>query len=329
MNITLHQLMVFTVIVDKKSVTKAAEELNMTQPAVSIQLKNLQDQFDIPLTEVIGRKIYITDFGIELYRIAGRVLQEMDTIRYKASGYKGILSGKLSISVVSTGKYIMPYFLSGFLNAHPEVDLRMDVTNRSKVRKSLEDNEVDFSLVSVLPSQMPVMEEIIMPNRWYLLAARDYPLDGAKDRAATAKAHAPTGKSAPTGRQRLDKSAFGKIPLIYREEGSGTRYMMQQYFSQANITPKINLELSSDEAVKQAVIAGLGCSILSILTLKNELKQKEVKIIPIAGLPLKSNWRLIWLKRKKPSLVAQAYLDYLRQEKASIYKTNFSWIEQY
>jgi DNA-binding transcriptional LysR family regulator len=308
--------MVFTVIVDKKSVTKAAEELNMTQPAVSIQLKNLQDQFDIPLTEVIGRKIYITDFGIELYRIAGRVLQEMDTIRYKASGYKGILSGKLSISVVSTGKYIMPYFLSGFLNDHPEVDLRMDVTNRSKVRKSLEDNEVDFSLVSVLPLQMPVMEEIIMPNKWYLLAARDYPLDGAKARA-------------PTGRQRLDKSAFGKIPLIYREEGSGTRYMMQQYFSQANITPKISLELSSDEAVKQAVIAGLGCSILYILTLKNELKQKEVKIIPIAGLPLKSNWRLIWLKRKKPSLVAQAYLDYLRQEKASIYKTNFSWIEQY
>ena len=307
MNITLHQLTVFTVIVDKKSVTRAAEELNMTQPAVSIQLKNLQDQFDIPLTEVIGRKIYITDFGIELYRIAGKVLQEMDAIRYRASGFKGILSGKLSISVVSTGKYIMPYFLSGFLNNHPEVDLRLDVTNRSKVRKSLEDNEVDFSLVSVLPAQLAVMEEIIMPNKWYLVGSRDY----------------------PASRQRLDKSAFGKIPLIYREEGSGTRYMMQQYFSQANITPKISLELSSDEAVKQAVIAGLGCSILSILTLKNELKQKEVKIIPITGLPLKSNWRLIWLKRKKPSLVAQAYLDYLRQEKASIYKTNFSWIEAF
>jgi DNA-binding transcriptional LysR family regulator len=315
MNITLHQLMVFTVIVDKKSVTKAAEELNMTQPAVSIQLKNLQDQFDIPLTEVISRKIYITDFGIELYRIAGKVLQEMDAIRYKASGYKGILSGKLSISVVSTGKYIMPYFLSGFLNNHPEVDLRMDVTNRSKVRKSLEDNAVDFSLVSVLPSQLPVMEEVIMPNKWYLVGARDYPV-GVKDRVAA-------------GRQRLDRSAFANIPLIYREEGSGTRYMMQQYFSQANITPKISLELSSDEAVKQAVIAGLGCSILSILTLKNELKQKEVKIIPITGLPLKSNWRLIWLKRKKPSLVAQAYLDYLRQEKAAIYKTNFSWIEAF
>jgi LysR family transcriptional regulator, low CO2-responsive transcriptional regulator len=168
--------------------------MNMTQPAVSIQLKNLQDQFDLPLTEVLGRNIYITDFGVGLYRIAGKVLHEMEAIRYMASGYKGVLSGKLSISVVSTGKYIMPYFLSGFLNNHPGVDLRMDVTNRSKVRKSMEDNEVDFSLVSVLPMQLAVMEEIVMPNKWYLVGARDYPV-GAKDRA-------------PAGRQRLDRSAF-------------------------------------------------------------------------------------------------------------------------
>jgi DNA-binding transcriptional LysR family regulator len=104
---------------------------------------------------------------------------------------------------------------------------------------------------------------------------------------------------------------------------------MQQYFSQANVIPQLRLELASDEAVKQAVIAGLGLSILSILTLKNELKQKEVKIVPIKGLPLKSNWRLVWLKRKKSSMVAQAFLDYIRREKAAIYKTNFSWIEQY
>jgi DNA-binding transcriptional LysR family regulator len=104
---------------------------------------------------------------------------------------------------------------------------------------------------------------------------------------------------------------------------------MQQYFSQANVIPQLRLELASDEAVKQAVIAGLGLSILSILTLKNELKQKEVKIVPIKGLPLKSSWRLVWLKRKKLSMVAQAFLDYIRQEKSAIYKANFSWIEQY
>lgn len=308
MNITLHQLRVFSVIVDKKSITQASKELNMTQPAVSIQLKKLQDQFDIPLTEMIGRKLYITDFGLELRRMGEKVLEEMEVIHYKAMEYKGVLSGKLSVSVVSTGKYIMPFFLSGFLKKNPGVELRINVTNRSKVIRSLEDNEVDFSLVSVPPpSRLEVMEEIIMPNKWYLMAPRDY----------------------PTGRQVLDKSAFRNIPLIYREEGSGTRHMMQEYFSQANIIPKVRLELEGDEAVKQAVVAGLGLSILSILTLKNELKQKELKIIPIRGLPLKSNWRLIWLRRKSPSLVAQAYLDYLFRERASIYKTHFSWIESF
>jgi DNA-binding transcriptional LysR family regulator len=307
MNITLHQLKVFSMVVEKKSITKASEALNMTQPAVSIQLKKLQDQFDIPLTEIIGRQLYITDFGNEVHRIGEKILAEMDTIQYKMLAYKGILAGKLRLSVVSTGKYVLPYFLTGFLKANPAVEVSVDVANRSKIIQSLEDNEVDLSLVSVLPSQLEVMEEIIMPNRWYLVAPKDYPL---------------------AAQRSLDKSVFGNIPLIFREEGSGTRHMMQEYFSRANITPKPSLELAGDEAVKQAVIAGLGLSILSILTLKNELKQKELKIIPIKGLPLRSNWRLIWLKRKKPSIVAQAYLDYVRREKTAIYKSNFSWIEQ-
>ena len=307
MNLTLHQLKIFSVIVEKKSITKASEVLNMTQPAVSIQLKKLQAQFDIPLTELIGRQLYITDFGNELYRIGEKILAEMETIHYKALAYKGILSGKLRLSVVSTGKYVLPYFLNGFLKANPAVEVRVDVTNRSKVIQSLENNEVDLSLVSVLPSQLQVMEEILMPNRWYLVAPKDYPI---------------------VSQRTMDKSVFDKIPLIFREEGSGTRHMMQEYFSRANINPKLSLELAGDEAVKQAVIAGLGFSILSILTLKNELKQKEVKIVPIKGLPLRSSWRLIWLKKKKPSNVAQAYLDYVRKEKTAIYTRDFSWIEQ-
>lgn len=124
MNYTLHQLRVFSVIAEQLSITKAAAELNMTQPAASIQLKKLQDQFDVPLTEIIGRKIYITDFGMELYRIAQRVLSEVETIHYHSQNYKGFLSGKLRISVVSTGKYVMPYFLRGFLKENPGIDLK-------------------------------------------------------------------------------------------------------------------------------------------------------------------------------------------------------------
>lgn len=308
MNFTLHQLQVFTTIVEKKSITKAAEVLNMTQPAVSIQLKNLQHQFDIPLTEVIKRRLYITEFGIELYHIAQNILNEVKTINYKALNFKGILSGKLKISVVSTGKYVLPYFLNGFLKANPNIDLVMTVTNKTQVVESLEKNEVDFSLVSVLPEDLEVNEEIIMPNKLFLIGPGDY----------KSKTKAP-----------LDKSVFDDIPLIYREEGSGTRYTMQRYFAKSHISPKVNLELTSTEAVKQAVVAGLGFSILSILSLKNELIQKEVRIIPVKGLPLLSNWRLIWLKKKKVSMVAQAYLDYIQREKLLIQKKHFSWAEKY
>ena len=308
MNFTLHQLKVFTVVVEKESITKASEELNMSQPAVSIQLRNLQDQFDIPLTEVIGRKLYVTDFGKELYQIAEKILEDVSGITYRTQSFRGILSGRLKISVVSTGKYVMPYYLKHFIKDNPEVDIRMDVTNRTKVIESLENNEVDFSLVSVLPENLSVAHETLMPNKLFLAASPDAGLHSKKP---------------------FTKSVFDKIPLIFREEGSGTRYKMQQYFKNVHVIPKVKLELTSSEAVKQAVMAGLGCSVLSLLSMKSELKEKELQIIPVKGFPIHSNWMLIWLKKKKFSLVAQAYLDYIRKNKSAIYSEHFKWTEKY
>ena len=141
MNYTLHQLRVFVKVVEKESVTKAAAELHLTQPAVSIQLKNLQDQFDIPLIEIVNRKLTVTDFGREVADAAKRILSEVRSIESKTMAYKGYLVGQLKISVVSTGKYSMPFFISGFLKQHPGVDLIMDVTNKSQVLKTLEQNE--------------------------------------------------------------------------------------------------------------------------------------------------------------------------------------------
>ncbi len=308
MNFTLHQLRVFSVIVEKQSITKAAEELNMTQPAASIQLKKLQDQFDVPLTEVVSRRIYITDFGMEVYRIALRILDEVNTINYQSQNYQGILSGKLRISVVSTGKYVMPYYLRDFLQLNPGIDLEMDVTNKRRVISSLEENEVDFSLVSILPSNLSIHEEQLMPNKLYLFGP---------------------GSEAIGTKSKQDASVFKELPLIFREEGSGTRFAMQQYFHEKHIRPKISLSLTSTEAVKQAVIAGLGYSVLSILSLKNELHQKVVKVIPVKGFPLHSQWRIIWLQKKQLSAVANAYLQYVRKHKAAIYKKHFSWTSQY
>lgn len=308
MNFTLHQLRIFMSVVENRSVTKASEALHMTQPAVSIQLRNLQLQFDMPLTEVVGRKLYVTEFGLELYSIADKILKDVASISYQTQNFKGMLSGRLKISVASTGKYVMPYYLKDFLKANPGIDLQMDVTNKTKVIRSLQNNEVDFSLVSVLPDNLDICQEILLPNKLFLTGAAD--MESVFTQPST-------------------KAIFDQIPLIYREDGSGTRVTMQRYFQKANIIPQVKLELTSSEAVKQAVIAGLGFSIQSILSIKNELTLNEVKIIPVKGLPLTEQWRLIWLKEKKMSEVAWAFLGYLRKNKKAIYQKTFSWIEQY
>ena len=151
MNYTIHQLKIFVKITEKGSITRAAEELHLTQPAVSIQLKNLQEQFDIPLIEIIGRKIHITDFGNEIAEVSKKILAQVEEIKHKKFAYKGLFYGKLHISVVSTGKYVIPYFLADFHATHSGIDLKIDVTNRSEVLNSFKNNDSDFSLVSVMP----------------------------------------------------------------------------------------------------------------------------------------------------------------------------------
>ena len=296
MHYTLHQLQIFLKIVQTKSITKAAEELNLTQPAVSIQLKKLQDQFDIPLTEVIGRQLYITHFGNEIAITAQKVLDEVETITYKSKTFKGILSGKLMVSVVSTGKYVMPYFLCDFLNQNKGIDLIMDVTNKSKVVKSLENNEVDFALVSILPDDIQLQSEILLDNKLYLIG----------------------NHNAVSQIQNNYSNLFDEYPLIYREEGSATRLVMENYLQRNGIQSAKKMQLTSNEAVKQAVIAGIGYSIMPIIGLKNELERGDLKIISMKGFPIKSNWYLVWLKNKSLSPVAEAYINYIRDEKSKL-----------
>lgn len=297
MNYTINQLKVFLKIVENGSVTKASEELHMTQPAVSIQLKNFQDQFDIPLTELIGRNIHITDFGHEIAITAQRVIEELDVLKFKTKEYEGIITGRLKISSASTGKYVIPFFLSDFLEAFPGIDLVLDVTNKTKVVESLKNNEIDFAVVSTLPKELEVHEELIVENKLYLV--------GAKENFNTKK------------------------PLIFREDGSATRHEMTNYFAEEVESERKKLELTSNEAVKQAVIAGLGHSILPLIGIKNELLNNSLKIIKRKGLPLKTDWRLIWLKGKKLSPVAKAYLEFVQKEKATILTRHFKWYTDY
>jgi len=297
---------VFAKVVQLKSITKASADLHMTQPAVSIQLKNFQERFDIPLTEVVGRQLYVTDFGMEIYQMAEKIINEVYAINYKTMSYRGNLTGRLLISIVSTGKYVMPYFLSDFLNKNKGIDLIMDVTNKSKVINSLQNNEIDFALVSVLPEGLNVNEEILMDNELYIV----------------------TNKKEKTIKNPIIKNEINKMHLIFREEGSGTRYVMENYFKKHNIRLRKKMELTSNEAVKQAVIAGLGNSILPLIGIRNELKNGDLKIIPANGFPVKSKWRLIWLKEKKISPIAESYIKYLKENKESILKEHFFWMEK-
>lgn len=307
MNYTLNQLQVFLKITETGSITKAAEALHLSQPAVSIQLKNFQDQFDIPLTELVGRKIYITDFGKEIAQAAENIIHQVHAINYKTLAYKGQLAGKLKIAVVSTGKYVMPYFLAGFIQRHQGIELRMDVTNRAQVIDSLVGNEVDFALVSIVPPGLKVESLALFQNKLFLIGSADAELK----------------------RERRGNDIFRDLPLIFREKGSGTRQTMEQFIERNNIPALKRLELASNEAVKQAVLAGLGYSIMSLVGIKNELYNNDLQIIPVDGLPIKTVWSLIWLQDKKLSPVADAFLEYMRTEKSRIIQHKFDWYEQY
>lgn len=307
MNYTFHQLHIFLKIAELKSITKASETLHLTQPAVSIQLKNFQEQFPIPLTEVVGRQLYVTDFGKEIAAAAEKILNEALTINYKTLAYQGQLFGRLKISIVSTGKYVMPYFLSDFMNQNKGVDLVMDVTNKSRVVESLELNEVDFALVSVLPKKLNVEKVTLMQNKLFFVASTALKI-----------------KKGIT-----DKKLFESYPLIYREQGSATRNAMENFIIKNKFSVAKKIELTSNEAVKQAVISGLGCSIMPLIGIRNELKNNDLQIIPVKGLPISTSWNLIWLKSKKLSPAAVAYLTFLTTEKEVIIQEKFFWIKTF
>lgn len=307
MNYTLHQLKVFIEIVEKKSITKAAEALYLSQPAVSIQLKNFQDQFPIPLTEVVGKRLYVTDFGLEIAATARRILVEVDRINHKTHAFQGKLAGKLKLSVVSTGKYVMPYFLSGFLNENSAIDFSMDVTNKQQVVNHLENNDIDFALVSVLPKQMDLQHIPLLRNSLYLV--------GGTERVE----------------QRKGKKAliFTQGPMLFREKGSATRNAMETFIDKRNLKSSKKIELTSNEALKQAVIAGIGYSIMPLIGIKNALLNKEMTVIPYPGLPIETEWNIVWRKDKKLTPIATAFIDYIKEHKAEIIEQHFSWVDDF
>ncbi len=305
MNYTLHQLRIFLKVVEFESITKASENLYLTQPAVSIQLKKLQEQFEIPLTELIGRKLFITDFGREIAIRCQRILEEADGIRYIVDQYKGKLTGKIKISVVSTGKYVIPYFLKEFIDQYPGVELSISVSNRNRVIKGLRDNSSDFSLVSIMPEGIDVQSLSLMQNNLILV-----------------------GSSEAIDKIKHPKD-LEKVTLLFREEGSATRWQMEEFLAHHHVNVSKSMELVSNEAVKQAVSAGLGYSIMPLIGLRSSLLNETIKIIPMKGLPIVTEWNLIYSSNKRLNPAQEELIRFIQQSKEETILRHFEWFKQY
>jgi DNA-binding transcriptional LysR family regulator len=301
MKYTLNQLKIFHTVVMEKSISRAAEKLHLTQPAVSIQIKKLQDQFEIPLTEIIGRRVFITDFGKSIAQVCETLLENTDLIAQTVSQYKGVLTGTIRLSIVSTAKYVMPYFLSGFMKRYPDVQIEIDVTNKAKVVKTLIANECDFALVSVLPDSLNLNALPLLENELQLICS-------SKNKKVIAK---------------IDD--LKNETLIFRENGSATRNAMEQYLEKHGVTGYKKMVLVSNEAVKQAVLAGLGYSIMPLIGLRNEIKLNNIQVVKAPGLPLVSTWNLVSDKQKRLSPAAKALVDHITETKDTVIQENFEF----
>lgn len=301
MHYTLHQLKIFLKVSDFQSITKAAAELHLTQPAISIQLKKLQEQFELPLTEVIGRQLYVTDFGREIAIRSRRILEEADGIRYTIDQYKGLLTGKIKISVVSTAKYVIPYFLKDFMDRYPSVEISIDVSNKNKVIEGLHKNNSDFSLVSVVPENLDVFSVELMENQLNLVGSTEF-----------------------EGKIKKPKD-LEKVTLLFREEGSATRNAMENYLKSKNINVGKSMELVSNEAVKQAINAGLGVSIVPLIGLRTALAREDITIYPLSGLPINTRWNLIYNKGKALTPAQEELIKYMEENKERLVEKYFSW----
>ncbi|WP_020570281.1 LysR family transcriptional regulator [Neolewinella persica] len=301
MNYTIHQLRIFIKVCDYQSITKASEALYLTQPAVSIQLKKLQNEFEIPLTEVIGRQLHVTEFGQKIRQLAQNILEKVDQIEVATDHYKGVLTGNIRIASASTGKYVIPYFLASFMRQHPGVNISIDVTNKMKVVESLQENSVDFALVSVIPQNLNLTCVPLIANELYLVGAQDYP-------------------GLP---KRMMAKNLGNYPLIFREKGSATLSAMKTFLNKNQVQVKRSMTLVSNEAVKQAVRAGLGLSIMPLIGIRSEIKLEKMKLIPIKGLPVTTQWNLTYSSGKQLSPACQALVDYIQEHKDEISKAHF------
>ncbi|NEX23007.1 LysR family transcriptional regulator [Thiorhodococcus mannitoliphagus] len=293
-HVSLRQLQVFEAIARLGSFTKAADELYLTQPTVSTQIKRLTEVIGLPLFEQIGRRVYLTDAGRELETMVKEIFDVLDRFEMKVSDLKGLKRGYLKLCVITTAKYFAPEVLGRFCQQHVGVDVALKVTNRDSVLERLAANKDDLYILGQVPDRdFELTAHAFAPNPLYVFSHRDHPL---------------------TKERNIPVSRLAEEYFIMREPGSGIRDWVLKVFEDGNAKPRVRMELGSNEAIKHAISGQLGVSVLSLHTLAQEAQQTPLRIIDVQGFPIEREWYVAHAKGKELSVVARAFMTFLDQE---------------
>lgn len=293
MNITFRQLRLFLALAETGSVSVAARMLHVTQPTASMGLKDITDAVGVPLYEVVARKVHLTEMGHELVKTARAISGEWEAFEQQVHGIKGLTRGKLKVAVVSTAKYFIPRILGTFCAKYPEIEISLEVLNRDGVVKRLEENLDDLYIMSQPPLNIEIDDEIFMPNPLMLVAPKNHAFANKKN---------------------IDISSLKYEKFIFREKGSGTRMSVDAHFKKLKFKADVRLELGNNEAIKQAVIGGLGLAVLSKYSLADQFDQDDVAILKCKEFPIKSNWHIVSPKGKKLSPIATIFKKHLSEQ---------------
>ena len=288
---TLRQLEVFETIARLGSFTRAAEALFVTQPTVSMQIKKLTDAIGLPLFEQIGKKMYLTDTGRELHQTCRGIFEHLSQFEMVVADTKGLKTGKLRLAVVTTAKYFAPRLLGMFCQQYPGIEVHLEVSNREHILERLTDNMDDLYILDRPPGGEEVVVQDFLENPLVVLASVNHPLANKKN---------------------ISLKRIAEEPFISRENGSGTRIETEHFFSKQGLKLKTRMTLGSNEAIKQAILGGLGISILSSHTLTLDSPKNQLVILDVKGFPINLRWHCTYPAGKQLSIVAQTFLAYLQ-----------------
>ncbi|MDY7562643.1 LysR family transcriptional regulator [Pseudomonas sp. 10B1] len=297
MRITLRQLRIFNEVCDLKSYSRAAEEMALTQPAVSLQIRQLEELIGQPLFEYVGKKLYLTEAAEALKTASRDIFGRLENLDMQLTDMQGSLQGQLKLAIESSAKYFVPHLFAAFKRQYPDVMFNLTVVNRAQAIRRLSDNRDDLVVMSMVPQDMGLEFMPFLNNPIVAVAPPDHPLCTI---------------------QTLTLKDLEPYPLVIREPGSGTRKACEEYFKEKRVHFSHTLEVASNEAQRESVVAGLGLAMLTRHALSLELATGMLRELPVAELPLYRSWCVVQAKDKPLSPVAHAFLAFIRAERVQI-----------